>query len=265
MKFTWQMNLALQFILVATFFVTRPFVEPETKDPKASATLIKRDDAQPRSSQKPYMATELVARIQDESQNHTIGVFYPTEDIYIDQYTMRKGNPDTPTLRAVLRAIDRYPLDLVLDTGLRYIILTPEYLFEGRELMSTPSPVGDRIIINVGSSSPWNSASHLHHELYKAFERVTPEMSESWLTQEYLGDHHASRRLFFENPTCFVSAYAAADPLSDRAETFRAMIYKRSQVEVAMRADPCLGRKVYLLYSKLVSHQPRLAEVVGEY
>lgn len=265
MKLSWRLNLGLQVLLFSGFVLIYMLGPGPRRDSSALPGAGER--TAPSSHQNvpmPGSSVDEVVSLGSGRGSHRIGIAHLNQDREISGYFLGRGEPTDRMVQAVRRVLRSYEPEVLAKTEVVWIVLTPDYRLNGRELVSTGggAPHG-MITLNTSVSGDVRAvASHLHHELYWRFEkRVAPALKSGWPNAEYHGDYHSSRQIFGDVPRCYVSAYGASHPVADRAEIFRAMV--RFSHGLRLSGDECLADKVALLKKNIEQHLPEILHAVN--
>jgi hypothetical protein len=210
-----------------------------------------------------------------------VGRHYGLMVIATDVQTLRHGafwqtqSPDKDDLLIFgmdcIRVLKTYPVQAIRRMGLKRIVICQAAALNGQRAAGAGQSGGgnasqDTILINVKDAQQ-GVASGLHHELYHVFDQSTLSRRRwkdaEWMALNPPGFAYFGYGPFFNSsemnpqafsqptPQGFVSTYAAASIMEDKAETYSAMMLRAAWLEEAFQTDLHLHAKVALIERRM--------------
>lgn len=166
-----------------------------------------------------------------------------------------------------MRFLSGFKPQAIRRTGLKGIVLCEKYLLNGRPYVEGGGAMQDMLVLEI-KNLPEGMGPNFYHELYHVYDMTTLAMKAridpEWQAlnppgfaykgyQGFFGtDGKANKKAFTAAaPDGFVSVYAAADIMEDKAVTYSAMMASPDWLAEAVKKDARLNAKVELLETRL--------------
>jgi hypothetical protein len=160
-------------------------------------------------------------------------------------------------LDEIVAAFARYPAQVLETSNIKHVVLCRKLAAGAKEMDGLADPAARVLFVSVNSLlemrvgfDTGRLAETVHHEVFHLMDR-NQVIDDEWHGLNASGFVYASREDQHARPEGFVNAYAATNPVEDRASVFQFLMSRPDELCALANSDPIVAAKTRLLWQRL--------------